>query len=408
MAQINENYSKLQASYLFSDIAKRVNRFAEENPDQPIIKMGIGDVTEPLPEVCRKAIHDAVDEMGTRTGFHGYGPEQGYAFLREAIAENDYSPRGCEIKPSEIFVSDGSKCDSGNIQEIFSESAKVAIPDPVYPVYVDTNVMGGRTGQNVNGRYEGLVYLESTPDNGYVPSPPEEAVDLIYLCFPNNPTGACATREQLQEWVDYARRNKAIILYDAAYVAFIRDPEVPHSIYEIGGARECAIEFRSFSKNAGFTGTRCAFTVVPEELFAYDSAGEKVSINKLWNRRHTTKFNGVSYPVQRGAAAIYSPEGKKEVKTLTDFYMENAAIIHKTMTELGFSCVGGTNAPYVWIKIDGSSWDFFDELLHKTGIVCTPGAGFGTCGEGHFRLSAFNTRENVEKAMTLIKEHFGK
>lgn len=408
MAPINENYSKLQASYLFSEIAKRVNRYTGEHPDQAVIKMGIGDVTEPLPEVCRKAMHEAVDEMGTRAGFHGYGPEQGYAFLREAIAENEYAIRGCEIKPSEIFVSDGSKCDSGNIQEIFSDKAKVAIPDPVYPVYVDTNVMAGRTGRNIDGRYEGLVYLESTPENGYVPSPPGEAVDLVYLCFPNNPTGACATRAQLAEWVDYARRNKAVILYDAAYVAFIRDPEIPHSIYEIEGARECAIEFRSFSKNAGFTGTRCAFTIVPETLFAYNNANEPVSLNQLWNRRHTTKFNGVSYPVQRGAAAIYTQEGKKEVKALTDFYMENAAIIRDTLTGLGFSCVGGSNAPYVWIRIDGSSWDFFDELLHTTGIVCTPGAGFGTCGEGHFRLSAFNARENVEKAMALIKDHFGK
>ena len=408
MAHINENYSKLQASYLFSEIAKRVSTFIQENPDRSIIKMGIGDVTEPLPVVCRKAFHEAVDEMGTRKGFHGYGPEQGYPFLREAIAENEYASRGCDIKPGEIFVSDGSKCDSGNIQEIFSSSAKVAIPDPVYPVYVDTNVMAGRTGKNVAGRYEGLVYLESTPENGYVPSPPEEAVDLIYLCFPNNPTGACANRAQLQEWVDYARKHKAVILYDAAYVAFIRDPEIPHSIYELEGARECAIEFRSFSKNAGFTGTRCAFTVVPEDLFAYNSANKKISLNKLWNRRHTTKFNGVSYPVQKAAAAIYTTEGKQEVKALTDFYMENAAIIHKTMTKLGFPCVGGTNAPYVWIKIDGSSWDFFDELLNKAGIVCTPGAGFGTCGEGHFRLSAFNSRENVETAMKLIRGHFGK
>jgi LL-diaminopimelate aminotransferase len=408
MAPINENYSKLKASYLFSDIAKRVASFAKENPDRAIIKMGIGDVTEPLPEVCRKAFHEAVDEMGTRSGFHGYGPEQGYPFLREAIAENDYASRGCDIQPGEIFISDGSKCDSGNIQEIFSDKARVAIPDPVYPVYVDTNVMAGRTGRNVEGRYEGLVYLESTSDNGYVPSPPAEAVDLVYLCFPNNPTGACATRIQLEEWVAYARKNKAIILYDAAYVAFIRDPEIPHSIYEIEGARECAIEFRSFSKNAGFTGTRCAFTVVPEDLFATDSAGEKVSLHKLWNRRHTTKFNGVSYPVQRAAAAIYTPEGKKEVQALTDFYMENAALIEQTMTGLGFSCVGGTNAPYVWIKVDGSSWDFFDELLNKAGIVCTPGAGFGTCGEGHFRLSAFNSRENVETAMGLIRKLFQK
>lgn len=407
MAHINDNYLKLQASYLFSEIAKRVTQFTVGNPDRKIIRMGIGDVTEPLPSACLKAFHEAVDEMGTREGFHGYGPEQGYPFLREAIAENDFQARGCDIKPGEIFVSDGSKCDSGNIQEIFSLHSKMAIPDPVYPVYVDTNVMAGRTGFNVNGRYEGLVYLESTAENGYIPSPPKEKVDLIYLCFPNNPTGACASRSQLQEWVDFARENQSIILFDAAYEAYIRDPEIPHSIYELEGARECAIEFRSFSKVAGFTGTRCAFTVVPESIVAYDGSGERVSVNKLWNRRHTTKFNGVAYPVQRAAVAVYSPEGKREVGSLVDFYMDNAAHILETMKELGFSCVGGVNAPYVWIKTKGSSWDFFDQLLNKAGIVCTPGAGFGTCGEGHFRLSAFNSRENVEIAMHRIRGEFG-
>lgn len=403
MAQINDHYLKLQASYLFSDIAKRVTAFAAAHPDRKIIRMGIGDVTEPLPEACRLAFHAAIDEMGTREGFHGYGPEQGYPFLREAIATHEYQARGCAIQPGEIFVSDGSKCDSGNIQELFSSRAKVAIPDPVYPVYVDTNVMSGRTGYNVNGRYEGLVYLESTPENGYVPSPPGEKVDVIYLCFPNNPTGACATREQLTEWVDFALRHQAVILFDAAYESFIQDPDIPHSIYEIPGSRECAIEFRSFSKNAGFTGTRCAFTVVPESLVATDGAGERVSLHKLWNRRHTTKFNGVAYPVQKAAAAIYTPEGKAQVQELTRFYMENARLILKTMTDLGFSCVGGANAPYVWIKVEGASWDFFDRLLNEAGIVCTPGAGFGTCGEGHFRLSAFNTRENVELAMERLR-----
>lgn len=406
MANINENYQKLQASYLFSDIAKRVAAFTDANPDQKIIKMGIGDVTEPLPEVCRQAFHDAIDEMGTRSGFHGYGPEQGYAFLREAIAVNDFQARGCDIQAGEIFVSDGSKCDCGNIQEIFSVDSKVAIPDPVYPVYVDTNVMAGRTGTNTAGRYEGLVYLESTSANGYVPSPPEEKVDLIYLCFPNNPTGACATRAQLQEWVDYARECGAIILFDAAYVAFIRDPEIPHSIYEIEGAQECAIEFRSFSKNAGFTGTRCAYTVVPESVNAKASDGSSVSLNQLWNRRHTTKFNGVAYPVQKAAAAIYTDAGKAEVSNLTNFYMENAALILETMKELGFACAGGTNAPYVWIKTDTPSWDLFDKLLNEAAIVCTPGAGFGTCGENHFRLSAFNSRENVQEAMDRIRSAF--
>jgi len=406
MANINENYQKLQASYLFSDIAKRVAAFSDANPDQQIIKMGIGDVTEPLPEACRQAFHDAIDEMGTREGFHGYGPEQGYAFLREAIAVNEFQSRGCNIQADEVFVSDGSKCDCGNIQEIFSVDSKVAIPDPVYPVYVDTNVMAGRTGINTAGRYDGLVYLESTAANGYVPSPPEEKVDLVYLCFPNNPTGACATRDQLQAWVDYARGCGAIILFDAAYESFIRDPEIPHSIFELEGATECAIEFRSFSKNAGFTGTRCAYTVVPKSVAAQASDGSQVSLHQLWNRRHTTKFNGVAYPVQKAAAAIYTEAGKAEVSKLTNFYMENANIILNTMKDLGFNCVGGTNAPYVWIKTDTPSWDLFDKLLNEAAIVCTPGAGFGTCGENHFRLSAFNSRENVQEAMDRIRDAF--
>ncbi|HKJ89729.1 MAG TPA: LL-diaminopimelate aminotransferase [Oceanipulchritudo sp.] len=406
MAQINDNYEKLQASYLFSEIARRVSAFSSGNPDRPIIKMGIGDVTEPLPESCRRAFHAAIDEMGTHEGFRGYGPEQGYPFLREAIAENEYQARGCSISADEIFVSDGSKCDSGNIQEIFSIDSRIAIPDPVYPVYVDTNVMAGRTGANVNGRYEGLVYLESTPANGYIPSPPAESVDLVYLCFPNNPTGACASREQLQAWVDYARREKAVILFDAAYAAFMRDPDLPRSIFELEGARECAIEFRSFSKNAGFTGTRCAFTVVPKDLKACNRQNDEVALHPLWNRRHTTKFNGVAYPVQRAAAAIYTPEGKAEVDALTRFYMANAALILETMQGLGFSCVGGTNAPYVWIQSEGSSWDIFDRLLNESGIVCTPGAGFGPCGEGHFRLSAFNSREKVEEAMARLQMAF--
>ncbi len=406
MAQINDNFQKLKASYLFSDIAKRVNAFTEANPDKRVIKMGIGDVTEPLPEACVRAFHEAIDEMGTRTGFHGYGPEQGYPFLREAIAVNEYQSRGCDIGASEIFVSDGSKCDSGNIQEIFARDSRVAVPDPVYPVYVDTNVMAGRTGPNRDGRYEGLVYLECNAGNGYIPSPPDRDVDLVYLCFPNNPTGACATRQQLQEWVDFARDREAIILFDAAYQSFIRNPDIPRSIFELEGARDCAIEFRSFSKNAGFTGTRCAFTVVPENLTAKSASGEEVSVHKLWNRRHSTKFNGVSYPVQKAAAAIYSPEGKTQVQGLIDFYMENAKVIVKTLGELGFSCVGGINAPYVWVKTDQPSWEFFDRLLNEAAIVCTPGAGFGTCGEGHFRLSAFNSRENVELAMERIRKVF--
>lgn len=406
MARINENYRKLQASYLFSEIAKRVQAFTAANPDKAIIRMGIGDVTEPLPEACRAAFHQAIDEMGTRDGFHGYGPEQGYAFLREAIAQGAYASLGCNIQADEIFVSDGSKCDSGNIQEIFSADARIAIPDPVYPVYVDTNVMAGRTGPAENGRYSGLVYLESTPENNYIPAPPTEAVDLVYLCFPNNPTGATATKDELKKWVDYALQNNAIILYDAAYEAFVRDPSLPRSIYEIEGARACAIEFRSFSKNAGFTGTRCAFTVVPKDLVGKTGDGQEVSIHQLWNRRHTTKFNGVSYAVQKAAAAVFTPEGQKEVAALIDFYMENASIILKTLTDLGFSCSGGTNAPYVWIRTDGPSWELFDRLLNEAAIVCTPGAGFGTCGEGHIRLSAFNSRENVEEAMRRIQSVF--
>lgn len=408
MIRINENYLKLKASYLFSDIAKRVAAYQEENPDKPIIKLGIGDVTEPLPQACLKAFHEGIDEQGTRERFHGYGPEQGYPFIREAIAKNDFQARGADIAADEIFLSDGAKCDSGNIQEIFGDDIKIAVPDPVYPVYVDTNVMAGRTDGNVDGRYEGFVYLDSTPENGYVPSIPEEEVDLIYLCFPNNPTGATATREQLAAWVKYAKECGAIILFDAAYVAFIRDDSIPQSIYEIEGAREVAIEFRSFSKTAGFTGTRCAYTVVPKSLKAQDSSGKEHSVHALWNRRHCTKFNGVSYPVQKAAAAIYTAEGKAEVRALTDFYLENAKIIRRAVADLGYSCVGGDNSPYIWIQTGRSSWEFFDLLLNEAGVVCTPGAGFGKCGEGHIRISAFNSRENVEKAMSRIKEALAK
>lgn len=402
MTKINENYTKLQASYLFADIAKRVNNFVEANPDKPIIKLGIGDVTEPLPPVCVKALHEATDEMADRATFKGYGPEQGYGFLRDAIAANDYAARGCNIAADEIFVSDGSKCDCGNIQEIFSQDTTLAIPDPVYPVYVDTNVMAGRTGANVDGRYQGITYLESTPENGYIPSIPENASDLIYLCFPNNPTGAVATKEQLAEWVAYAKKNHAIILFDSAYEAFIRDPEIPHSIYEIEGAREVAIEFRSFSKIAGFTGTRCAYTVIPKDLKAVDSTGKEHSVHALWNRRHSTKFNGVAYPIQKAAAAIFTDEGKAQTKALTDFYLENAKLIRKTITDLGYDCIGGDNAPYIWINTGTDSWAFFDQLLNEAQVVCTPGAGFGKCGEGHVRISAFNSRANVEAALKRI------
>ena len=403
MIRINENYTKLKASYLFSDIAKRVTAYTQANPSKPVIRLGIGDVTEPLPSVCVEALHAATDEMAKRSTFKGYGPEQGYAFLREAIAQHDYHAHGCKIEPDEIFVSDGSKCDCGNIQEIFAtEGLRLAIPDPVYPVYVDTNVMAGRTGATVNGRYEGITYLESTQANGYVPAVPTVPTDLIYLCFPNNPTGAVATRAQLAAWVAYAKANKAIILFDSAYEAYIRDPQIPHSIYEIEGARDVAIEFRSFSKTAGFTGMRCAYTVIPKSLVAYDNAGQTHSVHALWNRRHTTKFNGVSYPVQKAAAAIFTDAGKKQVKEMTDFYLANAALIRSAMTKLGFSCVGGDNAPYIWIDTGRDSWEFFDRLLNQAQVVCTPGAGFGKCGEGHVRISAFNSRENVEVALGRI------
>jgi LL-diaminopimelate aminotransferase len=402
MIRINENYTKLKASYLFSDIAKRVTAFTQANPDKPVIRLGIGDVTEPLPQVCLDALHAGTDELSKRATFKGYGPEQGYAFLREAIAQHDYAARGAKIDADEIFVSDGSKCDCGNIQEIFSTDVRLAIPDPVYPVYVDTNVMAGRTGANIDGRYQGITYLDSTPANGYVPAIPAVATDLIYLCFPNNPTGAVATKAQLAAWVAYAKQNKAIILFDSAYEAYIRNPEIPHSIYEIEGARDVAIEFRSFSKTAGFTGTRCAYTVVPKSLVAYDAAGNAHPLHALWNRRHTTKFNGVSYPVQKAAAAIYTDEGKKQIKAMTDFYLANAALIRTAVNKLGFSCIGGDNAPYIWVNAGRDSWEFFDLLLNKAQVVCTPGAGFGKCGEGHIRISAFNSRENIEKALDRI------
>ncbi len=404
MITINEHYLKLQASYLFSNIAKRVNGFQETNPDKEIIRLGIGDVTRALPQASTDAFHKAIDEMATDSGFRGYGPEQGYDFLREAFAKNDFQARGADITADEIFVSDGAKCDSGNIQELFSQDIKVAIPDPVYPVYLDTNVMAGRTGTFADGRYQGLIYLDSTKENNYVPSLPAEKPDLIYLCFPNNPTGSTITKEELKTWVDYAKENKALILFDAAYEAFIRDESLPKSIYEVEGAREVAIEFRSFSKNAGFTGTRCAYTVVPKECTAFDSKGGKQLLHPLWNRRHCTKFNGVSYPVQRAAEAVYSDEGKAETKGLVAGYLKNADLIASEIKELGYDFVGADNSPYIWIEAKRDSWEFFDMLLNKAGVVCTPGAGFGKCGEGYIRLSAFNSYENVEKAMTRIKE----
>lgn len=402
MIKINENYQKLQASYLFSDIAKRVNAHVEANPNEKIIRLGIGDVTRALPGACIKAFHAAVDEMASDSSFHGYGPEQGYDFLREAIAKGDYQSRGANIQADEVFVSDGAKCDSGNFQEIFSTDITIAIPDPVYPVYIDTNVMAGRTGNWSDGRYQGIVYLDGTSENGFIPALPTEPVDLIYLCFPNNPTGAMATKAQLKQWVDYARENRALILYDAAYEAFVQDEALPRSIYEIEGAREVAVEFRSFSKTAGFTGTRCAFTVIPKECMGYTESGDKVSVHTLWNRRHTTKFNSVSYPVQRAAEAVYSEQGQAEVRELITYYLNNARYIREKMEELGFDCIGGENSPYIWVDAKGGSWEFFDKLLNRAGVVCTPGAGFGTCGEGYIRISAFNSYDNVVEAMERI------
>jgi LL-diaminopimelate aminotransferase len=409
MVTINENYLKLKAGYLFPEIARRVNVFAEANPDAPIIKLGIGDVTEPLPAACRTAMIEAVQEMGDRASFKGYGPEQGYGWLREKIVQHDFQSRGCDIAADEIFISDGSKCDCGNILDIFGHDNTIAVTDPVYPVYVDTNVMAGHTGPaREDGTYEGLIYLPITAENNFTAAIPEQKIDLIYLCFPNNPTGAVATREHLQDWVAYAQEHGSLLLFDAAYEAFITDPSIPHSIYEIPGARDCAIEFRSFSKNAGFTGTRCAFTVVPKSLKVKASDGTDVELHRLWNRRQSTKFNGVSYIVQRGAEAVYSPEGQAQIRTLIDFYLENARIIRERLSEAGIQTYGGVNAPYVWVKTPNglSSWDFFDKLLQTCYVVGTPGSGFGAAGEGYFRISAFNSRDNVETAMQRIIDKF--
>ena len=407
MAKINENYLKLKAGYLFPEISKRVRVFSENNPGKKIIRLGIGDVTLPLPPSIVKAMKDASDEMGTSTGFKGYGPEQGYSFLIEEIIKHDFNPLGITLSVDEIFVSDGSKCDTGNIQEIFSLDSKIAVTDPVYPVYVDTNVMAGRSGEvGSDGKYSGLVYLPCSKENGFQPDFPKEKVDLIYLCYPNNPTGTTITKSRLKEWVDYAKKNNSIILYDAAYEAFISDSSVPRSIFEIEGAKEVAMEFRSFSKTAGFTGTRCAFIVIPKELTGYSSSGEKISINQLWNRRHTTKFNGVSYPIQKAAAACYSESGKKEVKDNISYYMENARIIREGISKNGYEVYGGVNAPYIWLKTPSStsSWDFFDQLLNKIQVVGTPGSGFGPSGEGYFRLSAFGKREDVIEAVERISK----
>ena len=408
MAFINDNYQKLPGSYLFSEIAKRVTAFQSKNPSAKVIRWGIGDVTQPLPKVCIDAMKNAVDEMAKADTFRGYGPEQGYEFLREKIAEWNYKHRGINVEADEIFISDGSKCDCGNIQEIFGLNNKIAIADPVYPVYLDTNVMAGRTGElQADGHFEGVVYLPCTSENDFSPSIPTEHVDLIYLCSPNNPTGTTLSKEILEKWVAYAKANDSIILYDSAYAAYITEDAVPRSIYEIDDARDCAIEFRSFSKTAGFTGTRCGYVVIPRELTAANRHGDRVPLKNLWLRRQTTKFNGTAYIVQRGAEAIYSDEGQSQIRTLIDYYMENARIIREGLTKVGLTAYGGINAPYIWLKTpnDMKSWDFFDKLLNETHVVGTPGAGFGPCGEGYFRLTAFGDRNNTIEAMSRIKTY---
>ena len=407
MTKVNQNFLKLPGSYLFSEIARRLAAYTAEHPEAKMIRLGIGDVTRPLAPAVIEAMHKAVDEMGTFEGFHGYGPEQGYDFLREAIAKTDYAARGVDIKPNEIFVSDGAKSDCGNIGDIFGADNVVAVCDPVYPVYVDTNAMAGRAGdfQEELGKWSKLVYMPCVEENGFTPQIPQEKVDMIYLCFPNNPTGTVATKEQLKAWVDYANENKAVILYDSAYEAFITQDDVPHTIYEIEGARTCAIEFRSFSKTAGFTGNRCAYTVVPMEL---ERDGAK--LNALWNRRQCTKFNGVPYVIQRGAAAVYTEEGQRQIKETIAYYQENARVIREGLTEAGLTCFGGVNAPYIWLKTpDGmGSWEFFDKLLKEANVVTTPGAGFGPSGEGYIRLTAFGDADSTKEAVARIRTMLGR
>ena len=403
MIAINENYLKLRAGYLFPEIGRRVRAFKQEHPQAKVISMGIGDVTQPLARAVIEAMHRAVDEMGRQETFRGYDDGGvGYEFLRQAIIDNDFEARGVHVELDEVFVSDGTKSDTGNMQEVFGLDNVVAVADPVYPVYVDTNVMAGRTGTaGQEGQFTGIVYMPATADNGFVPAPPAKPVDMIYLCFPNNPTGAVATEAQLAKWVEYARAHKAVIFFDAAYEAYIKDPAVPHSIYEIDGAKDVAIEFRSCSKTAGFTGVRCAYSVVPKQLRACAGDGRVIEVNSIWRRRHTTKFNGVSYITQAGAAATYTPQGKEQIQQTIDVYMTNAALIRETLTTLGYTVHGGVNAPYLWVKTPNGvgSWEFFDRLLSKAHVVCTPGAGFGPSGEGYVRLTAFATPQNVREAL---------
>lgn len=408
MVKINENFLKMEDSYLFSTVANKVAKYQQDNPDKNIIKLGIGDVTKPIANKIIEQMKKAVDELGKSNTFRGYGPEQGYEFLRKAIVKYDYERRGIQILPDEVFISDGSKCDCGNIVDLFDINNKIAITDPVYPVYLDTNIISGRTGKynTETGRYDGVIYIPCTYENDFIPELPQEIPDIIYLCFPNNPTGTVISKEELARWVKYAKENNSIILYDAAYEAFITEENIPHTIYEIEGAKEVAIEFKSFSKTAGFTGIRCAYTIVPKELKIKLNNGKEVSLNKLWNRRQCTKFNGVSYITQRAAEAIYTEEGQKEIKENIKYYLENAKIIREGLDEVGIQYCGGINSPYIWIKVPNNmkSWEFFDMLLEKANIVGTPGVGFGPSGEGYFRLTAFGERKNTEEAMKRIKE----
>jgi LL-diaminopimelate aminotransferase len=406
MALVNEHFLKLQNSYLFADIAKKVNSFKITHPKDKIIRLGIGDVTQPLPEAVRIAMHKAVDDMGSKDTFHGYGPDQGYSFLVDAIIKNDYASRGISIDPSEVFVSDGAKCDTGNIGDILRHDNSIGVTDPVYPVYIDSNVMAGRTGTFKEGKWSAVVYIPCTAENQFIPDLPSRRVDILYLCYPNNPTGTTLSKDELRKWVNYALENDVIIMYDAAYEAYIQDADIPHSIYEIRGAKKVAIEFRSFSKTAGFTGVRCGYTVVPKELNGFTLDGKRISLNNLWNRRSTTKFNGTSYITQRGAEAIYSPEGKQQVKKLIDYYMTNAGIMRESLLKCGFDVYGGENAPYIWLKTPQglSSWKFFDKLLYEVNIVGTPGVGFGPSGEGYFRLTAFGDRDETLEAMERLNK----
>lgn len=406
MALVNEHFLKLPNNYLFADIAKKVNAFKVSHPKANVISLGIGDVTQPLCPAVIEAMHKAVDEMASGTTFRGYGPEQGYLFLREAIAKNDFLPRGIHLSPDEIFVNDGAKSDTGNIQELVRWDNSVGVTDPIYPVYIDSNAMIGRAGTLVDGKWSNVTYMPCTAENGFTPQIPDRRVDLIYLCYPNNPTGTVISRDELRKWVNYAIKNDTLIFYDAAYEAYIQDPDVPHSIYEIKGARKVAIEFHSFSKTAGFTGVRCGYTVVPKELTAATLDGERVALNQLWNRRQCTKFNGTSYISQRAAEAIYTPEGKEQVKATIKYYMDNAKMMRDTLTKLGFEVYGGENAPYLWVKTpDGTdSWKFFEQMLYGAHVVCTPGVGFGPSGEGYIRLTAFGDHEDCAEAMERLKK----